>query len=322
MAFDQTMLDEAAAWAVKTSDSAFADWDGFTRWLEGDPDRAAAYDHVMAAADDGAALAGLRTVPPMPAATEPPAANHAANDAAIDFARSEKRRLVVGALAACLTVFAALWVWSVQSADLVYRTQAGETRRIALGDGSAVVLAGASELAIDRADERSARLERGRALFEIRHDDSDPFRLAVGTAMLVDAGTVFDVNIRAAEVAVAVSEGAVVYNPARQNARIDPGQELVFDRGSAAYRLVALPRDQVGEWQAGRLTFRDAPLADVAADIARASGIAYRVAADSGTQRISGSIALDRLRANPAALGPLLGLEVTRRDDGWMLAAP
>jgi transmembrane sensor len=118
-----------------------------------------------------------------------------------------------------------------------------------------------------------------------------------------------------------VSEGAVIYNPARQNARIEPGHILTFDRASATYELANIPLDQVGEWREGRLTFLRAPLADVAADIARASGIDYQASETSGERPISGSIALDPLRADPAALGPLLGVSVERRGETWILAS-
>lgn len=304
MALERNILDEAAAWAVKTSDPGFEDWSRFTDWLEQSPEHAAAYDHVMLAAEDGAAMLDA----------------HPAND--IDDERPPPHRRWFGsALAACLVLVAALWVWQANDATSIYRTVPGETRQIALEDGSVIIMAGDSELLVDPDRDRYARLERGRALFEIRHDESNPFRVDVGSATLIDAGTVFDVSIRQSEVGVGVSEGAVIYNPARQNARIEPGHILTFDKASAAYDLASIPLDQVGEWREGRLTFLRAPLADVAADIARASGIDYRASETSGERPISGSIALEPLPADPAALGPLLGVSVERRGETWILAS-
>lgn len=304
MALDRNILDEAAIWAVRTSEPGFEDWSRFTDWLEQSPEHAAAYDHVMLAAEDGAAMLDA----------------HPAND--IDDERPPPHRRWFGsALAACLVLVAALWVWPASDATSIYRTVPGETRQIALEDGSVIIMAGDSELLVDPDRDRYARLERGRALFEIRHDESNPFRVDVGSATLIDAGTVFDVSIRQSEVGVGVSEGAVIYNPARQNARIEPGHILTFDKASAAYDLASIPLDQVGEWREGRLTFLRAPLADVAADIARASGIDYRASETSGERPISGSIALEPLRADPAALGPLLGVSVERRGETWILAS-
>ena len=50
------MRDQAVMWAVAVNDPGFADWDGFTAWLEADAAHAEAYDHAVlaaAAADDG-----------------------------------------------------------------------------------------------------------------------------------------------------------------------------------------------------------------------------------------------------------------------------
>ena len=116
-----------------------------------------------------------------------------------------------------------------------------------------------------------------------------------------------------------VAEGAVIYEPDGPAARIDPGQVLSFDQGAGAYRMESVPVDQVGEWREGRLTFRNAPLADVADDLSQATGIAYRVAETGEARSISGSVAIDPLRRDPGALGPLLGIDVRRDDDVWIL---
>ena len=306
MAIDRAILDEATTWAVRTSDPVFGDWQGFADWLERSPEHAEAYDHVMTATEDGASA--LDQAP--------------ANDSEEEAELQPARRWFAPALAACLALVTALWVWQISDAESVYRTAPGEMQTIALADGSVIVMAGDTELIVDPDRERHARLERGRALFEIRHNERNPFRLDVGNATLVDAGTVFDVSIRASEVGVGVSEGAVIYNPFEQNARVEPGEMLIFDMDGPAYDVIDLPLDQVGEWREGRLTFRQSPLADVAAEIARASGIDYRAPPSSGARPISGSIAIESLRADPASLGPLLGVEVERKGETWIITSP
>lgn len=305
MTVDRQTLYDAADWAARTSEPDFDDWSAFTKWLEVSPGHAEAYDRAMIAAEEGAAALG--SLP----ANEP------------DWSDEEEgrgRRWLPPVLAACLALVAALWLWPAGADDIVYRTEPGESRTIALADGSSVILSGSTELFVDGENERQARLERGRALFEIRHDEADPFRLAVGDATLVDAGTVFDVNIREGQVAVGVAEGAVIYNPDGPAARIDPGQVLNFDRSAGAYRVESVPIEQVGEWREGRLTFRDAPLSDVAGDLSRATGIDYRIAKTGrGDRAISGSVATQPLRDNPGAIGPLLGISVRRDGEVWIL---
>ena len=60
MQHDDAIRDEAAAWAVRTGDPAFADWDGFEAWLARSPENARAYDTVVAAVDEAAD--GLREI--------------------------------------------------------------------------------------------------------------------------------------------------------------------------------------------------------------------------------------------------------------------
>ena len=57
----------------------------------------------------------------------------------------------------------------------------------------------------------------------------------------------------------------------------------------------------------------------MASDLARATGIAYRTAEQGRDRSISGSVAIDPLRRDPAALGPLLGIDVRQDGDVWIL---
>lgn len=302
MAHDDTIRDAAAAWAVRTSDAAFDDWDGFTAWLEADPAHARAYDEVcLATADAAEALATL------------PAPLAAGNDSEPAPPRLT-RRWLGGALAASLAGVLALGAWQLRG-DPAYETAPGETEVIALDGGGNIALAGDSRLVLDRGNPRFARLERGQALFTIRHDESAPFRVKVGEDTLLDVGTVFDVTRSAKGLTVAVSEGAVLFNPQRQKVMVKPGEKLT--REGERVELYPLPLAEVGEWARGRLTFRDADIAQVAADLSRATGIAFSVAPRAAGRRLSGSLRLDDVRANPGSLGALLGIEVRKSGETW-----
>lgn len=304
MPTDQEILDAAALWAVRTQEPTFEDWPAFTAWLEESPAHSQAYDRLMLAAEDGAAALLAQ-----PANDEaPPPATMA-------------RRWLMPALAACLAVVAALWVWQAQGGMETYSTAPGETRAIALADGSTIMMSGGTELAVDPDEPRYARLDQGQALFEIRHDDANPFVLKLGDETLVDAGTIFDVAIRPERVSVGVSEGAVVFNPARQNARVEPGEQLTFATNGDGFELASIPVDQVGEWREGRLTFREASLSDVAADISRATGIDFAVADGAARRAVTGSVTVDALRDDPATLGPLLNITLRRQGETWILAS-
>jgi len=305
MAHDDAVLDQAVEWAVRMGDASFDDWDAFTAWLERDPAHAAAYDRVMAGAADAAELL--------------PALPEAGNDDLPAAPAFTRRRWIGAAVAASVAVVAGLGAWHLRGGSYAIETAPGEHRAIALGDGDRIDLAGGSRIVLDRSDPRFAALDRGQALFTIRHDEAKPFRVEAGGNELVDIGTVFDVKHDAGTLTLAVSEGAVAFNPRRQNVQVNPGQVLTSAAGSAAYRVAAISLAQVGEWREGRLTFQDRTLAEVAADLSRASGLRFEVAPAAAGKRVSGSLLVDPVRADPRAAGPLLGVTVRPAGDGWVI---
>ncbi|VWX48843.1 FecR domain-containing protein [Novosphingobium sp. 9U] len=299
-----TVREQALGWAVRTGDPGFADWDGFMVWLEADPAHARAYDEVGAAVAEGAEAI----------------ARHApANDDVVHRDGARRRPWLAGGIAAILAVVAGTWVLSGERRDLyTMETRMGETRVVTLDRGTQVALAGGTALAFDRKDKRFARLDHGQALFTVRHDAAHPFEVAVGDERLVDIGTIFDVRHDGRELVVAVSEGAVQFDPGDANVRVSAGEVLRRAEGSGQYSLSRVAIEQVGEWHEGRLTFEAASLAEVAMRLKRATGIDY-VADGAGT--VSGSILIDPLRKDPAAIGPLLGVPVRSWGQRWMIGA-
>lgn len=304
MNFGRPVRDAALVWAMATREPDFADWEGFTLWLEADPLHAAAYDAVQFALGEAdAALAAL------PAPT-----SAAANDNPPGWLAA-RRGWLGGAIAAALVLALTSVLWLGPGGERLYRTAPGETRLIALDDGSTVELAGGSTLALE--GPRAARLETGQALFTIRHDAANPFILAAGGERLVDAGTVFDVRLAGETLDVAVAEGAVIVDPEGVGLRLDPGERAV--RRGGRLREMAVDPVAVGEWRRGRISFEAASLAEIAAELTRATGT--RFASEDRATRLSGSIALDEVRGDPRKLEPLLGVRVVREGDGWNIAA-
>jgi transmembrane sensor len=306
MALDDVIREQAIAWAVRAGEPAFEDWETFTAWLEQDPSHARAYNEITAAVADAA-----EALPPVPLAQ---------NDDEPGFV-APRRRWLGGAIAAGLAVAVVLGVWQARTGTYAIETAPGEVRLVELEGGDRIELAGASRIVLDRSDPRRASLEQGQALFTIDHDPDAPFTLAVGEDTLVDVGTIFDVKHTSGGMALAVSEGAVVFNPARQNVRVSPGQQLTSAAGSDRYRLSAVPTGEVGEWREGRLTFQDARLEDVAEDLSRMTGIEFTVAALSSDRRVSGSLVVDPVRRDPRTLGVLLGVSVRHTGDTWEIGA-
>lgn len=315
MALDDQILEQAAAWAVRTGDPAFEDWEDFTLWLEGDAAHADAYALVTARVADA-----VDALPPAP--VEPQYIAH--NDD--EPSGLTRRRWFGGAIAAVLTLTVGIGLWQQGSGPYEVETAPGETQIIKLADGGSITVSGGSRIVLDRKNNPTfATLEDGQALFTIRHDDDTPFRVAVGENELVDIGTVFDVRFSEGLTSVAVSEGAVMFNPRTQNVRVDPGYRLSSEKGSNAYSMSALPLEQVGEWSQGRLTFQDATLGSVASDLSRATGVPFQVAAGASRRRVSGSLLTEPVRADPASVGALLGVAVRQQENNnaaaWVIGA-
>ncbi|PNU04461.1 iron dicitrate transport regulator FecR [Novosphingobium guangzhouense] len=311
MASDNVIRDEALGWTVRVGDPAFADWEAFTLWLEADPAHARAYDEVAASVADAAQLV----------VAVAPANDDLKPDEADEAPPRRRRPWLASAIAASLAVVAGFWAFQGQQRDFyTVETALGETRRVTLDADTHIELAGGTAVRFDRKDKRYAQLDHGQALFTVRHDAAHPFEVTVGKERLVDIGTVFDVRHDAQGLSVAVSEGAVQFDPDGADVRVSPGEVLRRAAGAGEYTLTRLPAEQVGEWREGRLTFESASLEDVAAQLKRATGIEY-VASPGGSGTVSGSILVAPLRKDPASLGALLGLSVRSENGHWVIGS-
>ncbi|QCB41649.1 DUF4880 domain-containing protein [Sphingomonas sp. PAMC26645] len=299
----RTLNETALDWVVRTGSDAFDDWPAFHAWLEADPRHAAAYHAMSMDIEEMAA-----TVPPVqvaPIAMQP-----------------ARRRWPVwtgGAIAASLALFVGYESLETRAHPYAVETAAGAMRTVRLADGSTIAMGGATRLMLDRDDPRIATLERGEAMFVVRHDDSDPFEVSVGGARLVDVGTAFDVKHARGETRVAVSEGAVDYNPGQGGIRLVKGQGLVVRDGKAT--VTAVDVASVGSWRDSVLAYEGATLAEVADDLSRALGVDLRADPGVAKRAFSGSIATAKLSGDPRLAAPLLGVSIRKRGGHWVMSS-
>ncbi len=307
-AFTPEMMDAGRGWAIRVRDPAFADWDGFTGWLEADPRHAAAYD---AACDADAAVVALFSTPaPIAMPSTRPAPN-----------RLSRRWIAGGGAMAAALALAFVYTGSdPASAPYTIATRAGVSQTIDLEPGTQIVLNGDSRVTLDRERPRYASLDRGEALFVVRHDDARPFTVDVGAAKLVDLGTVFNVARTDDATRVAVSEGVVMYNPDSDAVRIDAGKSLEIADGRLTMRSVS--SDAVGSWRDGTLVYDNAALPQVAGDLSRSLGVAVTLSPDLNARRFTGTLAV---RGAPAdvlpRVAPLLGGIASPNDGGWTVSS-
>lgn len=304
------MKAQAIAWRIRLRHGDDAAWDGFAQWLAADPRHAKAYDLV----ED----ADLAIEPHLSRLHFPEAANDTDFVAAPTRRRSGRWGWAGAALAASIVAVAVV-APQLQSHRYQVETGPGERRTVTLDAATQVMLNGSTRMTFDSRNPRFAALDHGEALLRVRHDEARPFVLEVGDNRVRDAGTIFNVVREANQVRVAVSEGAVLYNPGRQAVALKAGQALV-DRVDRPISVRGATIASVGAWQDGRLLYAGEPLSQVAADLGRTLGVRIKVAPAIADRPVSGVIVLDG--ANPETLRPLMAaLDVTLETgaDGWTM---
>jgi len=317
MTIHNTDLDDAARrWAIRVQDPSFTDWDDFTRWLEDDPANLGAYE---AALDDAAWAADLlSSQDPNDAADKPLHAVQAENVVPL---RPRRRWFAMGggAIAAALVGIAS---WSVldRNPAMEFVTAPGEHRTVALDDGSRVILNGGTRITIDPDRPREVVMASGEALFEVKHDDSHPFVVLANGTRLLDAGTVFNVISQGDSLDVAVAHGVVIYEPGRDDIRLQAGDALSRAGGKAQPVLRKAGPLAIGGWQTGQLQYSDASLAEVARDLSRNLGTQIRLGDGAERLRFSGTL---MVAGSPedvlARIGPLLGVSFAANGKAWTM---
>jgi transmembrane sensor len=169
-------------------------------------------------------------------------------------------------------------------------TGRGERLRVTLADGSRVLLGVESRLRVPRRfrdDARDVHLE-GAAYFEVAHDPSRPFSVHTADAVTRVLGTKFTVRdyAGAGPARVAVTEGRVAVRPATAPRDAPPvavltrGQAVELAAGGAPTPPVVTPAVEKHDlaWTRGQLSFRDAAVPEVLAEIGRWYDVEIQVA--------------------------------------------
>lgn len=312
-ATDDLIQTQAIAWHLAIEAGDFQDWEGFTDWLEADPRNNAAYEAVV---DGDVALKRVADLAP---GQHVKVERHAANDEAVRQYWGRTGRFA--AIAATVALVAAgSWVgYGRIDGRYTVTTAAGETRTLALADGTRIALNGATQLVLDKHDPRFAELKSGEANFSVRHDADDPFELTVADQKIVDVGTVFNVQKNPGVLRLEVAEGAVRFEDGQVRLRLDAGDTLQANGNTVVEGT--RPVEAIGSWTQGRLVYRDQPLVEVVADLSRARGIAIELGPNLAHQSFTGVIQLDGdAQTVRKRLAQLLGLKVTDTTDGWSIS--
>lgn len=192
-----------------------------------------------------------------------------------------------------------------------YAAPAGRQREVVLADGTRLLLDAGSAVDVLNLDgTRELRMLRGQVLFDVARNGA-PFIVHSGPTRVEVMGTRFDILLSGAETQVTLDEGAVTVASPDARVALHPGQRLRLSAAGAGAVEAVGPAD-LAEWQRGRSTFHDSPLAEVLALLERHLGRRILLLRGGVADRpVSGTIRLDQGAAALDALAAAHGLRVT-----------
>lgn len=293
--------DEALTWVIQTNDPEFQDWEAFTAWLERDPANADAYHALVEAETELRAhleVSGDRTDQPRE----------------VHFSR---RYAMAAGLAILAAAGATLLVPRLIPQS--YVTAPGEQRTITLAEGDQLVMNGGTSIELAGFDRRTVRLAQGEILVRLQGKADQRLEIRSGDLVITDIGTVFDVVRTGKLTSVAVSEGAVVADPAGARLVLRKGYRLDAKDGDSVLRPSRVDEVSVGAWTGGQLIYRSESVDRVIGDLRRTTGIDFALEDDIGPRQFTGTLAIAEVRRNPEALGPLMGLDIKRSGNRWII---
>lgn len=217
-----------------------------------------------------------------------------------------------GALAAS-TVGAGVFLWRADR----YQTDVGEVRRVPLKDGSVVSINTASSLEVSlHASQRTVRLAKGEAWFQVASDARRPFVVEAGSIRVRAVGTAFSVRRRSAGVDVLVTEGVVeAWAEGRPRApiRLEAGDKAFLDENAITRTASAASSeiDRKLEWRFGKIDLAGETLGDAVADFNRYNARKLVIADPRlADERLYGIFDMDDPAAFAAAVQVSLGVGV------------
>lgn len=302
------ILRQAIDWHIRLADGDTDLWHGFVAWLEADTAHAEAYDRV---ASDDALLDDRGAQPVRPAIVPVPRRADA---------RRKKAVFWGAGMAAVLTGAIGL-AYFRPAADAPYFVEApaGGGRQVMLADGTRIMIHAGGRLRLDRAHPRLAAIEKGEALFQVRHDPANPFRVEAAGRVIEDLGTIFDVAARGPELRVAVAEGSVSFNSGQNHILLKPGM-VINASADDQIEIRHVDPGTVGAWRLGHVDFDDVALRDVVRQLRLSNGIRIALSPELGSRRFSGVLRNDRGGDEIVrSLAQLSETRALRVAGGWML---
>ena len=200
---------------------------------------------------------------------------------------------------------------------------AGSQTSVKLPGGVSVRLSYASELAYVPSNDVREILLSGEAYITVPDGENRNLIVRTEAGIVRDLGTKFNVRARSGTTSVVVTEGKVKLETPRGDVTLEAGQETSVKLGQAPAPASAVNLDAALAWMTKRLTFYNAPLAEVAQELEYRYGAAFRIM-DPGlrTTRITAKISSDASAGDAAEVICIaIQARCTREGEQWLISA-
>lgn len=313
------VLEQAAHWyaLLRSGAASAADQRKWQQWLDGAPAHREAWQYVERV---GRRFAPLHDSPDRDAAVRAygQAARHATQG-------RRGRRAALFGLAGLLGGGLAWGGWRYTPLPAVaatwgadYRAGVGDTRRIALPDGTQVWLKALSAFNVDfTATQRRLQGLTGEMLIDTGRDPLRPFLVDTQQGRLQALGTRFSVRQDDGDTLLAVFEGAVKVDAARSGASgiVPAGRQLRFTADALQAMTPADPAHEA--WTHGVLVADNLPLSEVVAQLRRYRYGHLGVSPQVADLRVFGSYPLHDVDRALDMLASVLPIRVRRTLPWW-----
>jgi transmembrane sensor len=257
----QSVSDQALAWLARLQkgDVSKADRQRFKDWCASDPRHKAAYNQ----AEQFWQLLDKPSKNVHARLQDQPAGKPTRISYWPRFAQAACFVMVLAGLTAMLPNL-------IQDWQSDYTTAAGERRLISLEDGSRLTLNTGSAVALEFTnDQRTVKLLRGEAYFEVAANKSRPFVVVADKVSARAVGTAFSVAaLDGNKEEVAVSEGVVAVTSGTQSQQLAANQHVRWHDGGLETAQTVDTENRLA-WRHGQVVFSRQPLAEVIQEVNR-----------------------------------------------------
>jgi transmembrane sensor len=206
-----------------------------------------------------------------------------------------------------------------------YETAKGEQRMLRLADNSVVRLNSDTVLEVELTPkQRTLRLLRGEAYFEVAHDPGRPFVVITAGGTVRAIGTKFNIYRLPSDVRVTVVEGRVEVANQEGDARLLNAEEMVaYGADGGAFTQVGHRNGHALDWLEGRIYFEATPLVDVVEQLNRYLETPLRISdPELNSLELSGTFRITNLESLPELLPRLLPVSLEYAGDSVLLHPP